>query len=537
MPRRPFPPERCAHPLRPARPLAPFDESAFILRWVEGVARDELRRRADARTSLAAYVDLIFDDYIRGAWLEELFEAMDWFTREVEAKRSPRLMVFAPPRGGKSHVVSRAFPTWVLGNHPDWEVIAAAATDDLASDFGLFVRNTLSSPLFQDLFPGCIVDAGSNAIAKIVLANGGGYRALGVGSNVVGKGAHVMIIDDPIAGRAEAYSAKSRQDLAGWFRTNARTRLAPGGGILLMHQRWHAEDLAGTLLLAAEMDKERTPWRVISFPAILPDGSSFFPERWPIKLLLEAQADLLPAEFAAMYQQRPINEAGGFFRNEWFQYYSSLPDKLVWRLAVDLASSKSTKANRTAIFPVGESETGDFYLAPDYVLDHLSILDSGEAIMRLAKKYDCQALATERGTLNNVLSSVLRPLMTRDNRWIRFLEVTRADGKHIVAGSYQAALQARKVWFPNNATTTRILVPQHLNFVEDADNTEDDGIDAMANLFLALKGRRRPAAASPPPPEEPTEDQVWEKILARGARPPATPFTRLNGLTYERRNG
>lgn len=535
----------CIPPLSRQLAVRSFEQVSRSL--AISAAAHELRTRHRAANDIRTFVNLIFDDYVEGQWLLDLLHHLSKFIADAEAGRSPRLMVFAPPRHGKSHVISRALPCFLLGRNPRWEIVAASASQDLADEFGLFTRNLINSPLFTDVFPACTLDPSSNAISRLTTLAGGGYRGVGTGTQIVGRGAHVLILDDPIKGREEAYSHTERAKLYAWYRTNARSRLAPGGGILIMHQRWHPEDLAATLLAHSADDPDASKWQVLSYPAVSPEGDALFPERWPLPLLRELEADAQPAEWLALYQQNPIREEGGFFKAEWFQYYSALPTHsdaapLTWYIATDFASSTSAKANRTAILPFAVTTTGDFYLAPDYVLDRLSSLDSVAALMTLALKYsklgNLKSIISERGVLHNSILPILRAAMDKEQRWFHVLEVTRNSGKHIVAAPYQAALQARKIWFPNNKLTTHSLVPQHLNFIEATDNSEDDGIDAAANLFLGLKGR--PAIHRPAPPPEELSDSAWEeaawdRIMSRSPRNTPAPFTRLNGLTYESR--
>lgn len=550
--RQPRPPENCLHPLESwmrlratmADPSIFLHELPSVTRYAQGAARDELIRRDEARKSrggLRALALLIFDDFVLGEWIQEVFDALDQFIEDVEKQRSPRLMIFAPPRHGKSHVVSRLLAAYILGTHPSWEVVAASSSQDLANEFGLFVRNTLNDPVFSDIYPGCVVDPATNAVDRITTLAMGGYRAIGVGGTIVGRGAHVLIIDDPIKGKSEAFSSTEREKLHGWYRSNARTRLSPGGGIVLMHQRWHPDDLAGRLRRSDEDTSSAQPrsikWKVLSFPAVLPDGEALFPERWSLKLLRDIEADLTPSEWRAMYMQEPVTEEGGFFKADWFQFYSALPstDELVWYIGCDLATSKSSKANLTAIIPVAfHAKTAMFYVAPDYILARMTSVEMADALFALAEKYNVKSIMSEKGACHNMLMPVLATVMAKKQRWFHITEVSRPDGKNIMAAAYQAELQSRRIYFPNNRLTTGHLIPQHLNFIEDADNAEDDGIDAIANLFLGLKGKRPKAQEPTPPAPEPTEDEIWERILARGpGGKPDVPFTRFNGLTFQ----
>jgi hypothetical protein len=159
-----------------------------------------------------------------------------------------RLMIFMPPRHGKSVITSHYFPAWYMGEHPDRYVIAASYGQELASDFGRRVRNLVATPVHRAIFPGCRLAEDSSAAHRFSLGAGGAYFAVGAGGPVTGRGAHLLLIDDPIKNREEAYSETARGSLREWYRTVAYTRLMPGAAVVLIHTRWHEDDLAGWLL-------------------------------------------------------------------------------------------------------------------------------------------------------------------------------------------------------------------------------------------------------------------------------------------------
>jgi hypothetical protein len=442
-----------------------------------------------------------------------------------------------------SELVSRALPALYLGRNPHHEVISAAATGELADEFGLFVRNALNDPLFHDLFPRCQLDDSSNAVSRLTTRLRGGYRGLGVNMQIVGRGAHLLILDDPVSGRAAAYSELERTKLYAWYRTNARTRVAPGGGILVMHQRWHVNDLAGTLLAQAAADKDADQWEVLAFPAIAEDstndgldrnpGQVLVPERWPLPALRSLRAGMTDEEWLALFQQRPVRESGGFFKAEWLQYHSEIPKNVYWYIGADFAGTANTHSNRTALLPYAISETGDMYLAPDFVLERMEIPDAVDKLVELIVKYKPRFVAGEKGTLQNVVNVLLKPILRKRRIYgTSIREVTRSSGKHIVAATFQARMQHRQVWLPSTQPVRSLVVPSLLNFIAGADNDDDDFIDASANLCCELDTETTPA----PPPELPelddSDDAIWERIMSNGAPPSAAPFTRFNGEAY-----
>jgi hypothetical protein len=241
----------------------------------------------------------------------------------VERGEIDRLMIFLPPRAGKSMITSQFFPSWYLGRHPDRYVIGASYGQELANDFGRKVRNLMVDPLHRGIFPNGALADDSSAAHRFNLVAGGAYHAVGAGGPVTGRGAHLLLIDDAVKNREEAYSAKSRQALREWYQSVAYTRLMPGAAIVLIQTRWHEDDLAGWLL--REHASER--WQVVSLPAIAEhdegwrkEGDALWPSRFPLEVLARTREAIGSAAWMAMYQQRPVAEEGAVFNRQWWRH-------------------------------------------------------------------------------------------------------------------------------------------------------------------------------------------------------------------------
>ena len=214
-------------------------------------ALEELAKRR-ARENLSSFVLYNHDDYIMGWFHREICRALKQFALDVIAKKSPRLIITAPPRSGKSQLVSRDFPAWFLGNYPESHIIASSYSSDLAGAMNTDVQRIIDGPRFRELFPFVFL-ASKEAAAKTgdtgaykkttdkfeIVHYRGSYRSAGVGGGITGMGADVLIIDDPHKDKAEAYSATMRSRVHDWYASTAYTRLAPGGGVIVMCTRWH----------------------------------------------------------------------------------------------------------------------------------------------------------------------------------------------------------------------------------------------------------------------------------------------------------
>lgn len=278
-------------------------------------ADDQLLLEA-ARLSPLAFTKLTFPQY-----------QIKWFHRRISdalyrasTGELDRVMIFMPPRYGKSEMVSVRFPAWYLGRYADRRFMHASYSIDLAEDFGRKARNLMASPEYRAIFPGVVVASDSSAAARFDIAgHRGGYYAAGVGGPLTGRGADILNIDDPVKNRQEAESETVRDNIWDWYTSTAYTRLEGRGVVILTMTRWHEDDLAGRLLKEQEAGGDQ--WHVISLPAIADDGTPLWPEKYSPTDLAAIKRQSA-RDWEAMYQQRPAPLEGGIFRREWWQYYT-----------------------------------------------------------------------------------------------------------------------------------------------------------------------------------------------------------------------
>ena len=199
---------------------------------------------------------------------EDICRRLERFSQQVEDGLSPRLMLLMPPRHGKSELASRMFPSWHLGRFPDHEFIACSYNVSLAMSFSRKVKEVMSDPVYQGIFETRLHPDFQAAEEWAISGHRGGYVAAGVGGGITGKGAHVLTIDDPIKNAEEAASADLREKLWEWYTSTAYTRLAPGGGVLIIQTWWHDDDLAGRVQQAMNDDPEADQFEVVKYPAI-----------------------------------------------------------------------------------------------------------------------------------------------------------------------------------------------------------------------------------------------------------------------------
>src|SRR5208337_1910009 len=266
-----------------------------------------------AREDLSAYAAAQYSRFELPPHLRILVGMLE----RVERAELDRVIICMPPRHGKSLLTSQLFPAWYLGRNPAKSIIASSYGQELASDFGRRVRNFASERLHRQIFPDCVIADDSDSVHRFHTTAGGAYYAVGAGGPLTGRGADLLLIDDPIKSAEDARSATFRRSLQDWYESVAYTRLEPGGAVVIIATRWHEADLVGWLL----KEHPSEGWKVICLPAIAEqnegwrgEGDALWPSRFPIETLARIREAIGSAAWTALYQQRPAPEEGGIFK-------------------------------------------------------------------------------------------------------------------------------------------------------------------------------------------------------------------------------
>lgn len=303
-------------------------------------------RAALAYSCFAGFVRATTPGYVMGWVHERICAELDAFLAAVHARQSPRLMLCMPPRHGKSELASRRFPAYVFGRFPDMSIIGTSYSADLSSRLNRDVQRVIEQPEYEAIFPETRLSAKNirtvasgnylrNSDLFEIVNHKGSYRSAGVGGGITGMGGDILIIDDPFKDRAEADSPTIRRKVWEWYTSTLYTRLAPGGGILVINTRWHMDDLSGRLLEAARTG-EGDQWRVVNFPAIAEEdephrrrGEALHPERYPLEQLAAIRTAIGTRDWEALYQQHPTPDGGNIFKAEWLRFWlpKDLPEK------------------------------------------------------------------------------------------------------------------------------------------------------------------------------------------------------------------
>jgi len=334
------------------------DELAELDKLVGDLA--ERQRLQTLRDVLIAFCCHMQPDYKVGAHHSKLAHLLE----DIEARRKDRICVSVPPRHGKSMLVSTYYAAWYLGRNPTHMVMLVSHTTDLAVDFGRKVRNIINSAKFREVFPTVSLASDSKSAGRWSTSAGGEFFAAGVGSALAGRGAHLLLIDDPHSEQDVLNGNYGVFDKAyEWFAYGARTRLMPGGAVAVVHTRWHQLDMIGRLTADMTSNPTADQYEIFEFPAIMQipkfdaDGNETFIEKalWPeffdLPALYRTKASMPVFQWNAQYQQTPTAEEAAIVKREWWRVWTKEdpPECEYIIMSLDAAAETNNRADYTSI--------------------------------------------------------------------------------------------------------------------------------------------------------------------------------------------
>ena len=502
----------------------------------EDAVRREFARRELARRRLLYFTTMFHPKYQPGWVHQDICRRLEKFVDDVAAGKSPRLMIFMPPRLGKSLLASDILPSWVLGRFPEWGIISSSYAQSLPVGFSRNIRTRLRDPEYQAIFPGTQLSPDSQGVEAWHTTKGGGYIAAGIGTGITGKGGNILILDDPVKDQEAADSELILENTYNWYQSTFSTRLAPGGGILVIQTRWKFNDPAGRMLeddealrKAGVPDFERNNWEVVEYPAIAEDdeylmvdgtimqgkpadesdiqrmlrakGEALHPERYSTADMRRLRNTLSPSIWNALYQQKPTPEEGDFFKRADFVYR--------W---LDPAYRPLCRIFMTVDYAIGKKERNDFTVAGVFALDstdtlHLLDIRRGrwgtfEIVKNLAdmvEQHKVEVFAGEQGALHEAIW----PLLDRELRERRlFVSVDDSlrpiQDKQVRARPLQGRMQRRKLVFSfDSHTKPEIYDIVERELLQFPNGKHDDILDMLAwggrlALNIALPNSQAP---------------------------------------------
>ena len=492
-----------------------------------------------ARRRLIPFTQRIMPRYHAGWVHHDIARRLERFSDEVAKGMSPRLMLLMPPRAGKSELASRMFPAWHLGRHPSHEVIACSYNVGLAMSFSRKVKETIDDSMYQSVFETRLNPNFQGAEEWGIEGTRGGYVAAGVGGGINGKGAHVLVIDDPLKNAEEADSADLREKIWDWYGSTANTRLAPGGGVLIVQTWWHDDDLAGRLQLAMAADPEADQFEVVKYPAIAehdewldaetdrivhPDdldegfecdetlpgtnlprftklrskGDALHPERYDLVKLNRIKKTIPPRFWSALYQQNPVPDDGAYFTKDQFKRGPVPPIKrakvfIAWDFAIS-----EKRQNDYTVGTVGLQDSDDVLHVAEVVrfksADAFFIVQS---ILNLTERWYSSnlILGFEDGQIYRAIESLLRKRMRERSVYPSIQVLKPITDKMARARVLQGRMQQGVVSFNENGEWFDTVRAEMLRFPA---GVHDDCVDSAAWMAQLAIGSAPPAKPKGP---------------------------------------
>ena len=305
-----------------------------------------LTKAEKARTNFLDYVQLAWPEFINGRHHKIMAEKFD----KLASGEIKRLIVNMPPRHTKSEFASYMLPSWMMGRNPNLKIMQTTHTAELAFRFGRKVRNLMNSNEYKRIFPGVNLRADSQAAGRWETSGGGEYFAAGVGGAVTGRGADLLIIDDPHS-EQDALSPSALEHAYEWYTSGPRQRLQPNASIVIVMTRWADNDLTGKLLKQQGRDLLADKWEVVEFPALMPDDKPIWPEFWSKEDLLAVKGSLTVGKWEAQWQQNPTSEVSAILKRDWWRKWEKphIPDLIYLMQSYDTAFTKKESADYSAI--------------------------------------------------------------------------------------------------------------------------------------------------------------------------------------------
>ena len=438
-----------------------------------------LLARREARKSLVKFMQWTTPRWVPSKIHSEICEQLE----RVKRKEVDRLMLLCPPQHGKSEIVSKRFPAYMLGEDPTLDIISASASGDLATEFGGAVRDVVKSPEYKLLFPNSELSESTQGKGRWITAEGGGYYATGIGGILFGRGAGLAIVDDPFSTWEDAQSVIAKNRVWAWYRGTLYNRVRPGGAIIIIQHRTGEDDLVGRLL--EEQKHGGDKWEVVRLPADLENPP--WPERYDKPALERIKANVSKMMWDSLYMQDPTPDDGIFFKREWFNEYDSPPKGLKVYGSSDFAVSPSSgDFTEHGIFGVDASRN-------IFVLDWWRGQKEADVwidkMCDLIEKYADEGTPVscwlgESGVIRRAIEPFMIKRMSDRGAYCRVEWLPSIQDKEARANGIQGLMSMGKVFWPKHAPWKDDVQTQLLRF---PGGKFDDAVDVFSLLGRGLK--------------------------------------------------
>jgi predicted phage terminase large subunit-like protein len=470
--------------------LLPEEDQVKFLPLIQSLNLAE--EREVGQTDFLSFVKSMWPGFIYGrhhALMAQKFE-------DIANGKSRRLIINMPPRHTKSEFASYLLPAWYLGRYPDKKIIQCSNTAELAVGFGRKVRNLVSSEVYSKIFPNVHLRADSKAAGRWATNANGDYFAIGVGGTVTGKGADLLIIDDPHSEQEAALASSDPSvfdKVFEWYTSGPRQRLQPGGSIVVVMTRWAKRDLTGKICQSI-IDRDGDVWDIISLPAILPTGKPLWPEFWSLDELSKLRDELPLPKWQAQYQQDPTSEEGAIVKREWWKVWEGErppPCEFIIQ-SWDTAFTKNERSDYSActtwgVFHKDEDQNDTHIILLDAMKERLEFPELKQRAMQMYTEWEPDACIVEAKASGAPLVFELRKMGIP----VQEFTPTRGNDKITRVNSVSDLFASGKVWAPRKRWAEEVIEEMAAFPNSDHDDLVDSATQALIRFrkggFLRLQ--------------------------------------------------
>ena len=444
---------------------------------LSGISEEEKKEKA--KNNFLDFTKHIWPDFIEG---EHHKIIADKFNKLAKGEIK-RLIVNMPPRHTKSEFASTLLPAWMIGREPKLKIIQTTHTGELAVRFGRKAKTLIDSPEYQEIFQTRLRED-SQAAGRWETAQGGEYFAAGVGGAITGRGADLLIIDDPHS-EQDAMNMTALERAYEWYTSGPRQRLQPGGKIVCVMTRWNTKDLTG-ILLKNQSEPKSDQWDIVEFPAIMPSGKPVWPEYWKLDELESVKASLSLGKWNAQWMQNPTSEEGAILKREWWKDWDKDYIPILEHViqSYDTAFMKKETADYRAITTWGIFRENEDSPAQLLLLDAVKDRFEFPELRRVAKEqYDYWQPET---VLVEAKASGLPLTYELRNMGIPVINYTpsRGNDKHTRVNSVAPLFESGNIWAPLSKQFAQEVIEECAAFPY---GDHDDLVDSTTQAVMRFR--------------------------------------------------
>ena len=453
----------------------PVEAKKEFLRYK--IKLEEKRKESAIKNDFMSFVKYVWPDFIEGSHHKIMAEKFN----KVATGDLKRIVINMAPRHTKSEFASYLLPSWMIGKNPKLKIIQATHTTELAVRFGRKAKNLIDSQEYQKIFQTKLRED-SKAAGRWETNEGGEYFAAGVGGSITGRGADLLIIDDPHS-EQDALNTNALERTWEWYTSGPRQRLQPGGIIVVVMTRWNTKDLTGKLI-NAQKETKADQWEVIEFPAILPNEKPLWPEYWKLEELEGVKAGLPIGKWNAQYQQNPTAEEGSIIKREWWQLWDKdLPPLHHVIQSYDTAFLKKETADYSAITTWGvfypTEDSGPNLILLDVVKDRFEFPELRRVALEQYNYWKPESVIVEGKASGMPLTFELR------KQGIPVINYTpsRGNDKHARVNAVAPLFESGQIWATDDKFSEEVI--EECAAFPYGDH--DDLVDSMTQAVMRFR--------------------------------------------------